>query len=63
METGLSSRPLQVSPSRPAAARPAGPHLLSGLEWLRGNTDPENSDRHYRNHPSMTKHNNEIFYL
>jgi len=28
-----------------------------------GNPEPENSDQHYRNLESMTKHIHEIFYL
>jgi len=36
METGLSSRPLQVSPREPAAARPAGPHSLWGVGGATG---------------------------
>src|SRR3981081_763206 len=48
--------PAWVSPRRPAAAHPAGPHSLSGLQWPRGNTEPENSDQFDQIHPSVTKH-------
>jgi len=55
--------PLRFPRARPAAARPAGPHSLSGLDWPGGNAGSENSDQHYRNHERMTKHIHEFFYL
>src|SRR5260370_40849133 len=53
--------PAWVSPRRPAAARPAGPHSLSGFVRPMGNAGPENSDQHYRNFGSITKHIHEVF--